>query len=304
MNYFYSRRAFNSATGRFTNSAAARTSYVGLGASDGRVSTGGFLTSKAWVKAVLAQSNNGHVVIYVHGFNTKQAVMLQRTDALRSGLAGQGFGAAVVAFDWPSDGVMSFSAYKRDRKDAETTGKYMILDGIKLLREAKSSLKIHVVAHSMGTHLTAYGWGKVGHDYFPAKADETVFLASDAEQRWLMKSAGGGRIMQQRTERLTNYYSGADMVLDVSRKIINGGWRRAGRAGLREWPAPNFKDVSCTHRYWAKTPQREHGLVRSHSWYFWDDRFFEDLAQTLLGKPHKTLPSRDLLSNGDQRLKP
>ena len=304
MPIYYTRRAFDKASSRFTNSVAQNTSYVSLGESDGKISKGSFLTAQDWTKAVIKQAKNGHVVIYVHGFNTKQAMMLTRLDLVKKGLHGQGFEAAVTAFDWPSDGVVSSHAYKQDRKDAEVTGKYMILDGIKLLREAQPNLKIHVVAHSMGTHLTVYGWGTVGHDYYPANADETVFIASDAEQRWMMKAAGGGRIMQQRTKRLTNYFSGEDKVLDGSRQIINGGWRRAGRSGLREWPAPNFKDVSCTDRYLSATEPRDRRLVHSHDWYFGDDRFYEDLAETLSGKSHKTMSSRELLSDGDQRLKP
>lgn len=304
MRLYYTRRAFDKASSRFTNNVAHKTSYVNLGASNGKVSKGDFLTAQEWAKAIIKQAKNGHVVIYVHGFNTKQAMMLERLELLKNGLHGQGFEAAVTAFDWPSDGVVSSHAYRQDRKDAETTGKYMILDGIKLLREAKPSLKIHVVAHSMGTHLTAYGWGTVGHDYYPAKADETVFIASDAEQRWMMKAAGGGRIMQQRTHRLTNYFSGEDKVLDGSRRIINGGWKRAGRAGLREWPAPNFRDVSCTDRYLSVTEPRDRKFVHSHDWYFGDDRFYEDLAETLSGKSHKGMTTRELLSDADQRLKP
>ena len=304
MNYFYSRRAFNSHTGYFSNHCAMNTSYVGLGSSDGNVSRGGLLTAQKWADAVLAQSGNGHVVIYVHGFNTKQATMLGTMNALKTGLAGAGYDAAVAAFDWPSDGVVSSSAYQRDRKDAETVAAHMVLDGVKLLQETDPNAKIHIVAHSMGAYTTLHGWGTVGVRYFPAKVDQAVFIASDIDQNRMLKGAIGGQVMQQRCERLTHYYSSEDMILDMSGKIINFGTKRSGRHGLGPWPAAIFKDVSCVDRYLGANPKRTRTEAHSHSWYFKDARFFEDLAGTLAGQSDKTLATRERMANGDQRLKP
>ncbi len=302
MNYFYSRRAYNSQTGYFTNHCAASTSYVGLGPSDGTVSRGGLLTAQKWADAVMGQSGNGHVVIYVHGFNTKQAAMLSTLNALKTGLAGAGFGAAVAAFDWPSDGVMSSSAYTRDRRDAETVAAHMVLDGVKLLQEHTPSAKVHIVAHSMGAYATVHGWGTVGHRYYPAKVDQAVFVASDVDQNRMLKHAIGGQVMQQRCNRLTHYYSSEDMILDMSGKYLNSGTKRSGRHGLGPWPAPTFKDVSCVDRYLSANPKRTRTESHSHSWYFKDDRFYEDLAKTLAGDSDKTLSTRERMENGDQRL--
>jgi esterase/lipase superfamily enzyme len=304
MNFFFSRRAFNSQTGYFTNHPAMTTRYVGLGASDGKVSRGGLYNADKWAEAVHDQSGNDHVVIYVHGFNTKQASMLNTMTALKKGLSGQGFNAAVAAFDWPSDGIVSPSAYKRDRKDAETVAMHMILDGVKLLQESRPSSKVHLVAHSMGAYATIHGWGKVGHAYFPAKVDQAVFVAADVDQNWLLKSSVGGRVMQQRCNRLTHYYSSEDMILDISGKLVNSGTRRSGRHGLGPWPAPVFKDVSCVDRYLTDNPQRKRTESHSHSWYFKDDQFYKDLAKTLSGASDKTLPTRERIANGDQRLVP
>jgi esterase/lipase superfamily enzyme len=303
MNYFFSRRAFNRQTGYFTNHPATSTSYVCLGPSDGKVSKGGLFAAHKWADAVHGQSGNGHVVIYVHGFNTKQATMLSTMSALKAGLAGQGFDAAVAAFDWPSDGVVSSSAYRRDRKDAETVAAHMILDGVKLLQQAKPDAKIHLVAHSMGAYATIHGWGKVGHAYYPAKVDQAVFIAPDVDQNWLLKTAVGGRVMQQRCNRLTHYYSSEDMILDLSGKIVNFGTKRSGRHGLGPWPAPIFNDVSCGDRYFSETPKHKRSETKSHSWYFQDTGFYKDLAKTLAGAPHKTMPTRERMANGDQRLK-
>lgn len=304
MTLFYSRRAFDTSTRRFTNHFAHHTSYVSLGTSDGKVSKGGLLTATDWAKAVKKAAKNGHVVIYVHGFNTKQAMMLTRQTLLEDGLNGQGFEAAVVAFDWPSDGVTSISAYKRDRKDAALSAVPMIRDGIAALKKMDPSLKVHLVAHSMGTYLTLMGL-HYADDLFDngPLIDQIAFIAADADQRWLMKSAWGAKAATRACTQLTHYYSIEDLVLDFSGAIPNFNTKRSGQHGLLPWPAETFRDVNCKDRYWAVTKSHEHGEFWSHGWYFEDERLHQDLAQTLMGISHKDVKTRTLLADGDQRLK-
>lgn len=304
MDYFYSRRTFNNTTGRFSNNPAAVTRYVGIGATDGQAAKGHLLTGPQWAKAVHDQSTNGHVIVYVHGFNTHQATMLKTLGAIKSGLKKQAFKGSVAAFDWPSDGEASPSAYRRDRNDAQVVARHMVLDGIKLLHEAKPSAKIHLLAHSMGAYLSLRGWGEVGNAFFPGKVDQAIFVAADADQNWMINGAWGSLVMQQRCNRLTHYYSLNDEVLDVSGKIVNFGTQRSGRHGIKPGPAPNFHDVSCGDRYFSMFPQNKRGTTLSHNWYFQDGRFYQDLVATLSGKSHNGLTTRQDLSNGDQRIVP
>lgn len=305
MRLFYSRRAFDSATGRFNNNFAQHSTYVSLGGSDGKVSKGGLLTASDFAKAVKKQAKNGHVVIYVHGFNTKQHVMLERQKLLQDGLHGEGFEAAVIAFDWPSDGVTSISAYKRDRKDAVRSCIPMIRDGVLALKKFDPSLKVHIVAHSMGTYLTMLGLHNTGDAYANGPViDQIAFVAADADQRSLMKSGWGAKAAVKATEQLTHYYSTEDLVLDFSGAVPNFNTKRSGQHGLLPWPADGFRDVACMDRYWAVTEPRERTSVHSHGWYFADKRVHQDMAQTLMGISHKKVKTRDLLSSGDQRLKP
>lgn len=304
MTLFYSRRAFDTSTRRFTNHFAQNTSYVSLGESDGKVSKGGLLTATDWTKAVQKQAKNGHVVIYVHGFNTKQAMMLKRQKLLEKGLHGQGFDAAVVAFDWASDGVTSISAYKRDAKDAYRSCVPMIRDGVVALKKRDPALKVHIVAHSMGTYLTLLGLHYAADAFAGGPViDQIAFIAADSDQRWLMKSGWGGKAAVNACAQLTHYYSMEDMVLDFSGKIPNFNTKRSGQHGLLPWPASKLRDVACMQRYWAVTEPREHGEFWSHGWYFEDQRVHEDLAQTLMGVAHKDVKTRERLSSGDQRLK-
>lgn len=304
MDYFYTRRTFNSATGRFSNNPAALTRYVGIGPSDGQASKRHLLTADQWAKAVHDQSANGHVVVYVHGFNTQQGTMLQNLARIKSGLNKQAFKGAIVAFDWPSEGQGTPSAYKRDRNDAKSVARHMVLDGVKLLKESKPSAKVHLLAHSMGAYLCLRGWGEVGHAYFPGQVDEAVFVAADADQNWMVNGAWASLVMQQRSKRLTHYYSLHDEILDLSGKIVNFGTQRSGRHGIKPGPAPTFKDVSCGDRYFSLFPKHKRDTGLSHNWYFQDGRFYQDLVATLAGQSHTGLGTRENLADGDQRIKP
>ncbi|SEW47418.1 Alpha/beta hydrolase of unknown function [Cognatiyoonia koreensis] len=304
MDYFYSRRTFNSQTGRFSNNVASVTRYVGIGPSDGQAARGHLLTAQQWAKAVHDQSPNGHVVVYVHGFNTAQSTMLKSLATIKAGLKKQAFKGAVAAFDWPSDGEGSSAGYRRDRSDAKAVARHMVLDGIKLLHEAKPSAKIHLLAHSMGAYVSLRGWGEVGNAFFPGKVDQAIFVAADADQNWMINGAWGSLVMQQRCNRLTHYFSAHDEVLDVSGKIVNFGTSRSGRHGIKPGPAPTFRDVSCGDRYHSVFPQHKRGTTLSHNWYFQDGRFYQDLVGTLAGKSHTALGTRQNLSDGDQRITP
>lgn len=304
MDYFYSRRTFNADTGRFSNNAAAVTRYVGIGPTDGQAAKGNLLTGQQWAKAVHDQSSNGHVVVYVHGFNTTQAKMLETLGAMKSGLRKQGYKGAVVAFDWPSDGEISPSAYRRDRNDAKRVAQHMVLDGIKLLRETRPSAKVHMLAHSMGAYVALRGWGEVGNAFFPGQVDEAVFVAADADQNWMENGAWGSLVMQQRCKRLTHYYSLNDEVLDVSGKIVNFGTQRSGRHGIKQGVVSKFHDVSCGDRYFSAFPKHKRGTSLSHNWYFGDGVFYRDLVATFAGQSPSGVNTRENLSNGDQRIKP
>ena len=300
MRFFYSRRTFNQSDGRFSNNRASVTRYVSLSNTTSAVTTGHLMDAQAWAQGVHAQSQNNDVVIYVHGFNTSQNTMLQRMDKISAGLKAQNYQGAVVAFDWPSDGQPWPSAYRRDWFDAKAVARHMVLDGIKLLREANPNARIHLLAHSLGAFLALRGFGEVGNAFFPGQVEQAVFVAADTDQDWMIDGAWGSLVMQQRCDRLTNYYSLEDQILDLAGQFLNGNTLRSGRHGIRPDPAPTFADVSCGDRYLSEVPSHQQGPISSHSWYFDSSRFYQDLASTFSGGAGV----RQNLSNGDQRLTP
>lgn len=305
MECFFSRRAFNARTGRFSHNPAEITRYVGINDTSGSAKKGHLLSADDWADEVVRQSANEHVLIYVHGFNTAQSDFLSRMIKIRKGCATAGFDGAVIGYDWPSDGKML--RYSHDRADAKKTARFLVLDGIALLREKKPNLKIHVLAHSMGTYLTVRGFAEVGNSgapgTFKGHIDQAFFVAADIDQDWIVSGAWASLVMEQRCRQLTHYHSQEDDVLDISGQIINFGTKRSGRHGINPGLPATFKDVATADRYMDIHPPNKRTTRFSHTWYFDDDAFYRDIVGTLSGTKAEDLPTREPHTGGDQRLR-
>lgn len=304
MLYFFSRRAFNAQSGQFSNNASDVTRYVGIDDVGSPISKGSLIDKGPWVQKVLMQAGQGPVLFYVHGFNTTQTQMLKTLATLRARLRAQGYPGTVVAYDWPSDGDLF--GYARDRTDAKKVAPYLPLDGLAPLMAASPGTPLHVLAQSMGTYLVLRGFAEVPDSGAPGttpwKIGQLLFTAADVDQLWLNKGAWGALVVERRCARLTNYYSGLDLVLDVSGKIINGGTKRAGRYGIRPNGPANAADVDCEGRYLAAVPPNQRTEQKSHNWFYGDDTVYRDMALTLAGTPSAALPTRAPKPGGDQSL--
>jgi esterase/lipase superfamily enzyme len=266
-----------------------------------------FLEGVDWRKKVIAQSENDEVLIFIHGYNTKQSFFLERFDKIKRGVAGRGFygfKGAVIGFDWPSLG--DWSDYLDDRDGARDVGVSLIADCILPLLESRPSLKIHVLAHSMGTLLTAqalldsYKRGLIGQQQ--RVVDQVMFVASDTNRESMRVKYNYGSAMAGLCNRLTNYYSMSDLVLSASGTTFNALTERTGMYGLHRNPYKNFHDVSCTQLYRATHPGRKHGTIRSHGFYFDDNIFYRDVVGTLSGKRPAAMQTRKPFMDGDQQL--
>ncbi len=304
MIYFFSRRAFNPQTGRFSNNPSEMTRYVGIDDVGTTVSKGTLIDKPQWVQKVLMQAGQGPILFFVHGFNTSQAQFLKNLETIRNGLTAQGFAGAVVGYDWPSNGDL-FS-YASDRTDAKKVAQFLPIDGLAPFMAAAPGKKLHVLAHSMGTYLTLRGFGEVPDSGNPGtvpwKIDQLMFTAADADQTWLNAGAWGALVVERRSNRLTNYYSGMDMTLDVSGKIINGGSLRAGRHGIGTSSPHNAADVNTMGRYLGVVPPNKRTEVKSHNWYYDDPAIYRDMALTMAGTAANAMPTRAPDAGGDQQI--
>eukprot|EP00656_Telonema_subtile_P022079 TRINITY_DN2313_c0_g1_i1.p1 TRINITY_DN2313_c0_g1~~TRINITY_DN2313_c0_g1_i1.p1 ORF type:complete len:124 (+),score=21.02 TRINITY_DN2313_c0_g1_i1:128-499(+) len=93
-----------------------------------------------------------------------------------------------------------------------------------------------------------------------------------------------------RARRLTNYQSPNDAILSYSNWKRLGLRNRVGRSGLPDDAPHRAVNVNCDRRV-AATPRKDDD--KSHSWYFDDEVFYQDLALTLGGKHDRwAMPTR------------
>ena len=100
----------------------------------------------AWLSHLGTQGAQQNVLIYVHGYNTKQLTVLARQNRLRANLGG--FPGAVIAFDWPTYGgsFASFGQYTADRKLADRVTPFFMTDVVAPIVAAYPSAKVHLLA--------------------------------------------------------------------------------------------------------------------------------------------------------------
>lgn len=156
------------------------------------------------------------VLVYVHGFYTGFETAALRTAQLKHDAQ---FGCTAVAFSWSSVGKAS--GYMRDLQFSD--------DAVPLLSDflrglAARGLRVHIVAHSMGTRLIL----KALTQQSGAFGEVLLFagdISADPQDDEFQRLA---TIVQPLVQRLTIYAASDDAALAVSR-TLHGGRRRLGR---------------------------------------------------------------------------
>lgn len=306
MTLFFSRRTFNAQKKKFTDNVASLTRYVSITGttSGGGGWQGGIISQGDWLDQVQQQGGTDDVLIYVHGFNTEQADMLKRMQKIETGLAAHGFNGALVAFDWPSDG--SVLRYDADRRDAKAVAQYLVSDGIVPLLGLAPKPRVHIVAHSMGALVVLRGFSDFGDSAGPGQAawsaEQVMFASGDVDRVWHERGAWGALVLNQRSARFTNYYSGRDQVLALSGGLVNGGRERVGHGGMPPLLYDAHHDVYCNEQYKKDVPEADRTLIYSHQWWFDNDGFYRDLALTIAGQAADQMPTRQATNISDQAL--
>lgn len=287
MALYFSRRSYNAQTRKFTNNAASVTRYVQMTSS----TSGGIISQADWLQQVRQAGGTREVLIYVHGFNTSQSDMLDRLGKIENGLQANGFRGAVVAYDWPSDGVLD--AYDRDRTDAKRVAPHLVGDGMLPLLGMSPRPKVHILAHSMGALVVLRAFSDFGDSAGGGwAADQVMFASGDVDSAWLEKGAWGGLVLDRRAARFTNYYSGRDRVLSIPGELFNKGRPRAGQAGMPPLVTDGHWDIYCNEQYVRDVPSSDQTLTYSHRWWFDNDGFYKDVALTVAGRDATTMPTR------------
>jgi len=232
----------------------------------------------------------GDVAFLVHGYNVGIADVDVARGKIQQGLAANNFACQVICFDWPSG--QNPVAYLRDLDHARVTAIRLVTGGVKLFVTALTkdcNIRVHVLGHSMGAFVvreafdhaddgasTSTNWTANQLVLFSGDVDAPSFSASDADTESLYRHC----------YRLTNYFNGHDEILQISNVKRAGVEPRVGRVGLPDDAPEKAVNVDCSD-YYQRTYGARPGIIQpalfSHSWYFDDPMFMQDLATTLRG---------------------
>jgi pimeloyl-ACP methyl ester carboxylesterase len=305
MTLFFSRRTYNASKKRFTNNPAEVTRYVRLtGGPDanGRW-TGGIIGRDDWFNLVQAEGSTNEITIYVHGYNTSQVDNLRRMDLIRNGLHGEGYRGALIAYDWPSAGVVS--AYDGDKRNAKKTAEYLVSDGILPLLALSPKPKVNLIAHSMGAYLILRALSEFDDDAGPGagawRMNEALFVSGDADRRWFGKGTWGSLLLAHRAKRFTNYFSQLDEVLNAA-VPINGFRARVGRSGMPPGIHDRHFDIYSHEQYLKDVDGPDRTVLNSHRWWFENAKFYKDVGLTLGGRDAHDMPTRRKMNTSDLAL--
>ena len=226
-------------------------------------------TANVWATRVMAEarrgvsdpSEHGNVLVFIHGFNNDQEIVMRRHRRLRDDLRKLRFKGVVVSFDWPSDDKGVF--YLEDMKDAHDSAYQLVEDGLKLLarlQQPDCKVNVHILAHSMGAYVAreAFTWaddademaGKTWH------VSQTMLIAGDVSARSMRNEDHRSDGMYRCCTRLTCYSSRHDNALKLSNAKRLGLASRAGRNGLPDGAPAHAVNVDCSE-YWEKIPDNQ-----------------------------------------------
>ncbi|WP_299891650.1 alpha/beta fold hydrolase [uncultured Ruegeria sp.] len=310
MDYFFSVRGRD---GNHYSNKPGGTRYLAIPTNARRPARQHEIRVSDWIQGVQAEAGandeeNGHIVIFVHGFNTEQFEMLERHRKIRSGLEAHGFKGTVISYDWPSDG--SVLGYNSDRADARRSADKLFTHGIKRLSRMQTPdcrYNIHVLAHSMGTYLVREAMDYADDDHTTAQhswtTSQVAFVAADISSKSLGVGNPKSSSLLRRCTRLTCYYSPFDEALSISEVKRVGVSRRLGRVGLPAEHPEKAVNLYCGKFFKDNRADFSDGKSASHSWYFDSPRFYEDLHHTFMGKlDREVIPTRALTDRGNLAL--
>jgi esterase/lipase superfamily enzyme len=261
-----------------------------------------------WTKKVLhaAESHKnaktgqpcGDILLYVHGFNTTTKTMLDRHTKIKTKLALAGFKGVVVSFDWPSD---DFALnYLEDRHDAKKTAFLLVKEGLKRFvkyQREGCGINVHILAHSMGAYVVREAFDDADDHSIISLSNWTtsqvMLVSGDISAQALRTGNPKTAALYHHTIRLTNFFNPYDDILKLSKYKRAGLSPRVGRIGLPDPYPRKAVNVDCGEYYNASKDRFTDLKNPSHTWYFEDQKFFDDVMHTITGDIDRdSIPTR------------
>jgi esterase/lipase superfamily enzyme len=278
-----------------------------------------------WVRTVIDEATvtpaangnppEGDLLVFIHGYNNDQDVVMKRHRMLRRDLERMGFQGAVASFDWPSsDKALN---YLEDRVDAKKTALRLVSDCISLFAEIQQTncrINVHLLAHSTGAFVAREAFDDADDRPKVAEKNWTVsqiaFIGGDVSSSSMSDGNPTTDSLIRHCVRLTNYFNPYDSVLKLSNAKRAGTAPRVGRIGLPCDKPGKCVDVNCGP-YFRTLDEGKARFVGSfsHSWHIGDPLFTRDLLYTLRGDIDRAyIPTRGkdgtlILEKGKDRRK-
>lgn len=288
-----------------------KTRFLGVPEASANIHPSHAQAKASWVKSVMEEAmpapppdaetleqapaiRPGNILLYVHGFNTPTKIMLERHRLLEKGLKKAGYDGVVVSFDWPS--ASSALNYLEDRSDAKETARKLVDEGIATfaaLNRPDCPISLHIVAHSMGAYVLREAFDDA--DDRPAVAarawtvSQVMLLSADVSASSLADGNPKSSSLYRHCVRLTNFFNPYDAALSLSGIKRVGVAPRVGRIGLPGNVPNKAVNVDCGpyfhngRRVFNKLPNG------SHTWYFYDQNFMNDLFETIGGESDRNM---------------
>jgi esterase/lipase superfamily enzyme len=260
-----------------------------------------------WGKDSRTGAPRGDILVFVHGYNNEQDIVMQRQRRLKADLITAGYKGAVISFDWPSANMAI--NYLEDRHDAKATAIKLVDDCIKLFAARQTPdccINVHLLGHSTGAYVIREAFDDADDTEISNAAwmiSQLAFIGGDISSGSMAADSDSSQSLYRHCTRLTNYSNRGDSVLKLSNVKRVGLAPRVGRVGLPENHPDKAVDVDCTDYFdqlntnaAIKTADQRDAIGSfDHSWHIGNRIFAADLFETLRGDLDRAiLPTRKL----------
>ncbi|MHA7899353.1 MAG: alpha/beta hydrolase [Henriciella sp.] len=183
------------------------------------------------VEQILAQSSDaeGHAFVYIHGFNVPFRSAVFRTAQLKYDMD---FDGPAFVFSWPSNGALL--DYLSDQEDADLSVdalvRFLRFTHTSVNQDTDRPVKLHIIAHSMGTRVTAQALARLSDFEDSPSFGHVVFAAGDLDTNLFEEWMGASSRLY---EGVTIYTSRQDRAVGFS------GWLRNLSRKMAFWGANN-----------------------------------------------------------------
>ena len=257
----------------------------------------------------------GDLLIFVHGYNNDQKIVMDRHRQLKRDLAAVGFKGEVLSFDWPSENKAI--NYLEDRHDAKKTAMQLVTDGISLLSAQQTpdcAINIHLLGHSTGAYVIREAFDDADDARLANNSwtvSQIIFIGGDVSASSMASGNSSTDSLYRHCVQLTNYSNLYDSALKLSNAKRLGIAPRVGRVGLPDDAPAKAVNINCTEYFGildsnSEIKRADQEIVLGsfdHSWHIGNKVFARDLFETLKGDLSPTvIATRAIGTDGKLKL--